>query len=363
MKKENYYTKRNIQDIDKINELLDCLPPFCQDYFLGIEPRTSCQTRLKYAYDLRIFFDFLCKKKYRKKDMLDLTLEDLEGVTNSDIELFLSYLSHYRFNDRSLSCDEKAKARKLSAVRAMFKYFFNKGLIVVDNSAKVQMPKLHEKEIIRLEAEEVSRLIGIAESGHGLSRHASGYHDKTKIRDTAILTLFLGTGIRISELVGLDNDSFDFSNNSFVVTRKGGNKAILYFSEEVKYSLQEYIAEKSNDPKIPQHESAFFLSMQYKRINVRSVEILVKKYSSIVTPLKKITPHKLRSTYGTRLYNETGDIYIVADVLGHKDVNTTKKHYAAITEDNRKKVAGIVKLRQEADDSPGLSDESGDTDR
>ena len=157
----------------------------------------------------------------------------------------------------------------------------------------------------------------------------------------------MGTGIRISELVGLDNDSFDFSNNSFIVTRKGGNNAILYFSDEVRYALEEYIAEKSNDPKIPQGENAFFLSMQYKRINVRSVEILVKKYSSIVTPLKKITPHKLRSTYGTRLYNETGDIYVVADVLGHKDVNTTKKHYAAITEDNRKRVANAVKLRIE----------------
>ena len=342
MKKENYYTKRNIQDIDKTNELLD---------FLGIETRTSCQTRLKYAYDLRIFFDFLCKKKYRKKEVTDLTLEDLEGVTNNDIELFLSYLSHYRFNDKELSCDERAKARKLSAVRAMFKYFFNKGLIEVDNSAKVQTPKQHEKEIIRLEAEEVSRLLDVAESGNGLSRHASGYHNKTKIRDTAILTLFLGTGIRISELVGLDNDSFDFSNNSFIVTRKGGNKAILYFSDEVRYALQEYIAEKSNDEKIPESETAFFLSMQYKRINVRSVEILVKKYSRMVTPLKKITPHKLRSTYGTRLYNETGDIYIVADVLGHKDVNTTKKHYAAITEDNRKKVADAVKLRSSDDEN------------
>lgn len=97
------------------------------------------------------------------------------------------------------------------------------------------------------------------------------------------------------------------------MTRKGGNNAILYFSDEVRYALEEYIAEKSNDPKIPQGENAFFLSMQYKRINVRSVEILVKKYSSIVTPLKKITPHKLRSTYGTRLYNETGDIYVVAE--------------------------------------------------
>ena len=123
----------------------------------------------------------------------------------------------------------------------------------------------------------------------------------------------------------------------------------MYFSDEVKYALQEYMAEKSNDPKIPADENAFFLSMQYKRINVRSVEILVKKYSRIASPLKKITPHKLRSTYGTRLYNETGDIYIVADVLGHRDVNTTKKHYAAITEDNRRKVANAVKLRQEED--------------
>ena len=347
MKNTNYYIKRNIQDLDRTEKLLDELPPFCADYFLGIEPLTSCQTRLKYAYDLRIFFDFLCKKKYRKKDPLDLTLEDLEGVSNNDLELFLSYLTHYRFHEKYLSCDERAKARKLSAVRAMFKYFFNRGMIEVDNSAKVRTPKMHEKEIIRLESDEVSHLLNVAESGSGLSPHASGYHNKTKIRDTAILTLFLGTGIRISELVGLDNDSFDFTNNSFIVTRKGGNHAILYFSDEVGYALREYIAEKSNDPKVPQNETAFFLSMQYKRINVRSVEILVKKYSKIVTPLKKITPHKLRSTYGTRLYNETGDIYIVADVLGHKDVNTTKKHYAAINENNRRQVANVIKLRSD----------------
>ena len=348
MKTHNYYTKRNIQDIDKIEELLSQLPPFCEDYFLGVESRTSCQTRLKYAYDLRIFFDFLCKKRYRNCEVLDLTLEHLESVTLHDIELLLSYLSHYRFNDKQLSCDERAKARKLSAVRAMFKYFFCKGMINVDNSAKVATPKLHDKEIIRLNSNEVSDLIAVAESGNGLSRHAVGYHNKTKIRDTAILTLFLGTGIRISELVGLDNDSFDFSENSFLVTRKGGNQAILYFSDEVKYALQEYVAEKSNDPKVPETEHAFFLSMQYKRINVRSVEVLVKKYSKMVSPLKKITPHKLRSTYGTRLYNETGDIYIVADVLGHRDVNTTKKHYAAITEENRRRVANAVKLRNDA---------------
>ena len=231
MKKENYYAQRNITDFEKIAELLEELPPFCSDYFLGVESRTSSQTRLKYAYDLRIFFDFLCKKKYRNFEVIDLTLEQLEAVTHHDIELFLSYLSHYRFRDKYLSCDERAKARKLSAVRAMFRYFFNKGMIEVDNSAKVSTPKLHDKEIIRLESNEVSELINITESGSGLSKHATGYHAKTKIRDTAIITLFLGTGIRISELVGLDNDSFDFNENSFLVTRKGGNQAILYFSD------------------------------------------------------------------------------------------------------------------------------------
>ncbi|MCI8343756.1 MAG: tyrosine-type recombinase/integrase [Clostridia bacterium] len=349
-KEQNYYSERNLKNLDKIDELLEQLPFFCEDYLRGIETRTSTLTRLNYVYDLRIFFDFLAKKKYRDKTVRDLTLEDLEQVTDTDIEIYLSYLSNYRYHEKRLSCDERAKARKLSSVRAMYKYFFNKGLIEVNNTSKVATPKIHEKEIIRLEGNEVSSLLDTAEYGSGLSRHASGYHDKTRIRDIAILTLFLGTGIRISELVGLNNESIDFSNNSFIVTRKGGNQAILYFSEEVGDALAAYLAQKEEDPRVAPDEHALFLSLQYRRITVRAVENLVKKYAKIVSPLKKITPHKLRSTYGTSLYRETGDIYIVADVLGHRDVNTTRKHYAAITEDHRKSVAEKVRLRKSDDD-------------
>ena len=95
------------------------------------------------------------------------------------------------------------------------------------------------------------------------------------------------------------------------------------------------------------HENALFLSLQNRRITVRAVENLVKKYASRVTTLKKITPHKLRSTYGTNLYQETGDIYLVADVLGHKDVNTTRKHYATMQEDRRRMAAKVVRLRED----------------
>lgn len=177
------------------------------------------------------------------------------------------------------------------------------------------------------------------------------FHNRTVKRDVAILTLMLGTGIRVSECVGLDLSDVDFKEDGIRIHRKGGYEAVVYFGEEVEQALKDYLEERGEI--IPQegHENALFLSLQNRRITVRAVENLVKKYASRVTSLKKITPHKLRSTYGTSLYRETGDIYLVADVLGHKDVNTTRKHYAAIEEDRRRSAANIVKLREEVPDS------------
>ena len=123
---------------------------------------------------------------------------------------------------------------------------------------------------------------------------------------------------------------------------------IVYSGEEVEQALQTYMngSRKSVTP-LPGHENALFLSTQRKRIGIQAVENLVKKYARQVTPLKHITPHKLRSTYGTTLYQETGDIYLVADVLGHKDVNTTRKHYAAQDENRRRLAAKAVRLRED----------------
>ncbi|MDE7087303.1 MAG: tyrosine-type recombinase/integrase [Clostridia bacterium] len=347
----DFYTQRNNKNIETVNRLLDeDLPPFCLDYFMAIDSMTSTLTRLNYAHDLKIFFDFLCKKRFRgNKTIKDLTLVDLEGVTNNDIEYFLVYLTHYDYGGTEHSCNERAKARKLSSVRAMFKHFFNKGQIAVDNSAKVATPKLHDKPIIRLDGDEVFNIIDTAETGSGLTKRQLAFHEKSKVRDTAILLLFLGTGIRISELVGLNNKDINFKDNSFLVTRKGGSKSILYFDDDVAEALQKYMDYKDECELANSGEDALFLSSQKKRITVRAVENLVEKYAKIVSPLKKISPHKLRSTYGTQLYKATGDIYIVADVLGHKDVNTTRKHYAAISEDTRRAVVGKVKLRPDED--------------
>ena len=141
----NYYLQRNNKNIKSVEKLLEEeLPPLCVDYFMAIDSQTSPLTRLNYAHDLKIFFNFLCVKKFRGKTVKDITLLDIESVTNSDIEYFLVYLSNYQYCGKTHCCNERAKARKLSSVRAMYKYFFNKGLISVNNSAKVATPKLHD---------------------------------------------------------------------------------------------------------------------------------------------------------------------------------------------------------------------------
>lgn len=346
MEKLSYYQQRDLKNRMKMSKYLQALPDYCLDFFIGIENNTSSLTRYNYAMDLNVFFDYLAQYVL-KKDKQAITYNDLNSLKSRDIEQFLSYLSYYNGENNKVSQNqERGKARKLASLRSFFKYLFNHDHIRSNVVSKIETPKLHNKEIIRLEQTEVAKMLNAVENPTEFSQKQKSYNKNTFERDNAIITLFLGTGIRISELVGLDIDSFDFKENAFVVTRKGGNKSVLYFSSEVALALKTWL-EKRATLNLDESEKAMFISLQNKRISVRAVENLVKKFAQIASPLKKISPHKLRSTFGTNLYRETKDIYIVADVLGHKDVNTTKKHYAAINEDMRKSVANVLHLRDE----------------
>jgi site-specific recombinase XerD len=261
----------------------------------------------------------------------------------------LSWVRIYDKDDVEHTNSETGIKRKLSTLRSMYKYLYQHGKIESDPASLVETPKIHEKAIIRLDIDEISKLLDEVESGDNLTKKQQSFHNKTKVRDLAIMTLLLGTGIRVSECVGIDLDDLDFENDGVLIRRKGGNEAIIYFGEEVRNALLDYWEERAQMDAVQGNENAFFLSLQKKRMGVRSIEKLVKKYSQLVTTQKKITPHKLRSTYGTALYQETGDIYLVADVLGHKDVNTTRRHYAAIQENRRKSAADKVTLRETAE--------------
>lgn len=347
-----YHEKNSIDLTIKLRELLNTLPDFSKDFFRAIEPRTSPKTRVSYAYDLRIFFDFLINSNptYKNKKLSDFKVESLDDIKAYDIEEYLEYLKlHEDGKHNYVTNSQSGIKRKLSSLRSFYSYFFKREAITTNPTLLVDMPKLYEKAIIRLDNDEISELIDyIEQCGNELKGQKKLFYEKTKLRDLALVTLMLGTGIRVSECVGLDINDVNFKENGIKIVRKGGNEMVVYFGDDVSDILSQYLEERLKIKAISGHEKALFLSTQRKRINVRSVENMVKKYTSAVTPNKKITPHKLRSSYGTALYKETGDIYLVADVLGHKDVNTTRKHYAAIDENRRKKAAEFVKLKKQS---------------
>ncbi len=339
----SYNDKINKKQLIQTKKILDTLPFYMADFVRGIEPTTSINTRLEYLYDLRLFFE------YKFDSTKDVTLKMLEDVSTRELEEFLEYLSYYEKvntdgNVHTIKNSNKGKARKLASLKTMYKYFYKHQLIHKNPTLLIDMPKITHKNIVKLEVEEIVKLLDEVESGNKLTSRQKKYHEYTKHRDLALISLMLGTGIRVSECVGLNIEDVDFNYNGIKITRKGGNESIVYFGDEVEAALVDYMNIR-NTLLCKDDDTPLFLSLQLKRLSVRSVQTIVKKYSSLVTSLKTVTPHKLRSTYGTQLYNETGDIYLVADVLGHKDVNTTKKHYAHMDDSRRRAAAKVIKLR------------------
>ena len=352
MKAPTYYDDLNARQTIKLRELIKTLPPFAKDFFRAIDSTTQVRTRIAYAYDIRVFFHFLMEENpvYRNYSIQDFEVSDLDNIESVDLEEYMEYLKVYESDERHkhMQNTEQGVFRKMSALRSFYGYYYKRQMIGKNPTLLVDMPKIREKEIIRLEPDEVASLLDFVEKGgENLTGQRKAYYEKTKERDFAIITLLLGTGIRVSELVGLNLDDVDFKSNGLHLIRQGRKEMTVYFGNEVADALEQYI-EGSRAKVIPRegHEDALFYSMQRKRIGVQAVQNLVKKYAREVTPLKKITPHKLRSTYGTALYQETDDIYLVAEVLGHSDVNTTRKHYAAMSDTRRRQAAGKVVLRE-----------------
>ena len=357
-----YRDELNAKRILQIREITRGLPQACSDFLRSIAVSTSSLTRLAYAIDLNTFFTFLHDERvsFSEKDLRLMNDEDLEKLSRNDIIAYTEYLTYYLKASDDSSVPNKifvnhelAIKRKLCTVRSFYDYLFKNQRISSNVTELVPLPKIHEKPIIRLNKDEMVRMLEQAQSGDQLTGHQQKFQKITARRDYAILSLFLGTGIRVSECVGMNIGDVDLENNAFIVTRKGGNQVVLYFPPEVAEALADYMDERNGIETVPGHEDALFLSLQRRRITQRAVQNLVKKYAAVAAPLKtKISPHKLRSTYATNLYNETGDIYLVADVLGHTSVDTTRKHYADMTDARRRMAAEHVHLPGDPDFNP-----------
>ena len=353
----SYIEQLNAERTEKIRAMLRTLPKSCADFINSIAMTTSVLTRMAYTIDLQTFCGYATKEIpfFAEKTPENWTDEDLSKFTARDLNGYADYLTlYYKDADigemieqqKVLRNHECGVMRKLSTLRSFFDYLFKSERIQGNVASLVSLPKLHEKPILYLVSTEVDRLLSVADDGSQLTETQQKYHQHTRKRDYAILMLFLGTGIRVSECVSIDVTDLDFENNAVLVTRKGGNQVILYYPQEVTDALKAYLAERKQiKPVERKDENALFLSLQKKRISQRAVQLMVKKYCSVAVPLKKrMSPHKLRSTYATRLYHETEDIYLVADALGHADVNTTRRHYAAMSDHRRREAAQNVHL-------------------
>ena len=343
------------------------LPQACSDFIRAIAVTTGTFTRLAYAIDMRTFFHFLQAERVAFSDR-PLTLwtdEDLARVSQSDLTAYVEYLTYYFKEDdgaqeqpvKALVNHDLAIKRKLCSIRSLYDFLFQNHRIPSNVTLLVPLPKIHEKPILRLTRDEMTKMLNQAETGEGLTETQKRFQKITAKRDYAMLSLFLGTGVRVSECVGINLSDVNLEENAFLVTRKGGNQVVLYFPPEVATALGEYMEERQKMDALPGHEDALFLSLQKRRITQRAVQNLVKKYAATAAPLKpKISPHKLRSTFATNLYNATGDIYLVADVLGHSSVDTTRKHYADMTDARRRMAAEYVRLPGSEEDSDNFSE-------
>jgi len=362
----SYKEKLDADRIVQIRTISRELPQACGDFLRAIAVTTGTFTRLAYAIDLKTFFHFLQTERvqFAQKPLYQFTDADLALLSQSDLTAYIEYLTFYYKDDPDDGAPAKALVnhdlsikRKLCSIRSFYDYLFKNNRIPSNVTTLVPLPKIHEKPIIRLTLDEMRRMLEQAATGEDLTPRQKAWHKLTVKRDYALMSLFLGTGIRVSECVGINLQDVDLENNAFLVTRKGGNQVVLYFPPEVAEALAEYLIEREKIETIPGHEDALFLSMQKRRITQRAVQNLVKKYASVAAPLKpKISPHKLRSTFATNLYNATGDIYLVADVLGHSSVDTTRKHYADMTDARRRMAAQHVDLPTFDDASKGGGD-------
>ena len=295
----------------------------------------STKTIKQYAYDVRYFFDYIIQRNENIDTYNDITINIINSLTKQDIKDYMDHLCEFYKDGRRYENGARMRRRRLSSLCTFMQYLCTWKSLESNFAKCVTPPKVNKVKKPRLSDNEVTNMLYNIETGNGLSKWSKTYSERTKLRDIAIITTLSYTGIRVSELEGLDIDDIDYAQKTIKVTRKGGNEDIVVVNNEVLSAISDYIENERFGEDLG--ERALFLSTRHgesRRLTSRSIERLVKKYACVTTN-KNVTPHTFRYTFGTKLYNETGDINLVADALGHEDIHTTASIYVEIDDEHK----------------------------
>lgn len=327
------------RDHEKIENLLNQMPDYMRNYEVYLSDRTTTRTQVGYLTDLYNFFRYLSESSVDAAIQLpaDISLSVINHLTRDDIEMYMLYLDNYTKNDINRTNGRASKKRKYASISSLFRYLYNTDRISSNIMSKIESPRLPQnRDIVRLDDHEVNALMNVVEKGIRSDKLYQSYHQKLKDRDKAIIALLLGSGIRVSECVGLDIQDVDFRNYAIHVIRKGNKTDEVYFSDEAARYLKDYMIKRKLMEAKQGHEDALFLSIRNTRMSVRTMEQMISEYASVAVPYKEIAPHRLRATFATNYYHETGDIAMTATVLGHSGLEVARRRYASIDRDKIK---------------------------
>ncbi|MDD4874652.1 MAG: tyrosine-type recombinase/integrase [Dehalococcoidales bacterium] len=284
--------------------------------YVGTERGFSPKTVDAYRHDLGKFSEFADKELGK-----DWQVGDVDQYT---IKAYMQFLA-----DRGNAA--VSRGRKLATLKSFFRYLTSEGRVKVAPTATIKMPKTQQKEPSYLTEQEYKRLL------RTVQKNATKYF---KARDTAIITMLLGMGLRLSELTELDVGNVNFEDGTIKVTRKGNQERILPANDEVMITLNRYLKSRENATA----QQPLFLSKRNQRIGNGSVWHLVKKYLKQAQIEKdKLSPHTLRHTFATTLLRQGENLLTIKELLSHRNLRTTER-YLHINGDDLKNAVNKISL-------------------
>ncbi|MBC6003148.1 tyrosine-type recombinase/integrase [Paraclostridium tenue] len=356
---------RDNKVIEKCIQVEHNLPKFMKDYCIYLKGSVSVTTRLAYLEDIQFFCNYLLETKEVTiaDEIKDITLDEFNKIKARDVNLFLGdYCTrYYKQTDKSTLIYEnnnRALARKKSSLSTLFKFLYRNSQLennITDGFNPIKLPKPQPDAIKRLEIDEVAKMLEAVETGYGLTDKEKVYWKKTKLRDKAILALFVTYGLRLNELRELNISSFNFSRGEFKIYRKRGKEVLMPINKTCELVIKDYILNERPKSEILNEdvEDALFLSLQNKRMDPKSIRQLVKKYTSISMETSRdngYSPHKLRATAATSLIQNGFSIYDVQNLLDHDNVTTTQL-YAAHKKNVKRDIVNNFEWIDESDDN------------
>ncbi|SDN30021.1 tyrosine recombinase XerS [Bacillus sp. OK048] len=331
----------NQTNYKKLQFLLQELPWYVDEYINHKLRKLSTSSLFNYCHDYKIFFNWMISEQLWHGNIKDIPMQRLEQLTVIEVDGFLNFL-HYQLNNKELTIN-----RKLSALKSLFNYlqniaetsdfkpYINRNVMAkiefneVKDSMETKATKMEGKILLGDEYEKF-RLFIANDYGelNKENKRLYNFYQLNRERDTAIVSLILGSGLRLSELVGIDLDDIDFSKYCVRVIRKGNKEQFVYFSQVAMADLQEYLTVRTAKYNVDKNEKALFVSgptgpkVSSQRLKARAVEYLIEKYATAFGK-PSLSVHKLRHSFATRYHAEINDVPKLRRQLGHSSIQTT----------------------------------------